>query len=341
MPIQIECPGCKATLQVDDTLAGMQGRCIHCGQRVTVPGKPGSVPPGLPNAAGLVSPVSPPTTTVPPITSSPGKASVSNFGGLSPTLFEATPEAMARELYRRQLSAMLLVFTPSPEGSYDLTDIADAEIKCIATEDINAARFGQLVKSLSKRFAPRKKAQPGAAPPAEELLFELKGDRLGQALDEFKEKYARHVEGNPQRLPLCSDTAWGANKAALRSEPWHRQAGIIHARIDLPAEDNSPTVAGVKTEVLLYQFVDGRLFGILAEFPTDLFHMVSEAAIKKYGPISRETHKPRQLVWENPAASVILTRGTVHPVHSSSLYLTHKQLATLAESRTPTGDADI
>jgi DNA-directed RNA polymerase subunit RPC12/RpoP len=341
MPIQIECPGCKATLQVDDAMAGMQGKCIHCGQRIVVPGKPGPAPRGAQSAAGPMSPPSPPPATAPTVPVSPGRASVSSIGGLSPTLFEATPEAMARELYRRQLSAMLLLFKPTPEGSYDLLEIADADMKCIATEDITAARFGQLVASLPKRFAPRKKAQPDAAPPAEELLYELKGDRLGQTLEEFKEKYARHVEGNPQRLPLCSDTAWGANKASLRSETWHRHAGIIHARIDLPAEDNSPTVAGVKTEILLYQFIDGRLFGILAEFPTDLFHMVSEAAIKKYGPISRETHKPRQLIWENAVASVVLTRGTVHPVHASSLYLSHRQLSELAHARLPTGEADI
>jgi hypothetical protein len=310
-------PRLQATLQVDDTLAGKQGKCIHCGQRLIVPAKGGEA------------------------TAVPGKASVSGFGGLSPTLFEATPESMARELFRREQSAMLLVFKPSAEGSYDLTDVADADLKCIVTEDINPARFTQMVSSFTKRFAPRKKGPPGAAPATEEQLYELKGDRLGMGLDEFKQKYARSVEGSPQKLPLCSDTAWGPNKAALRSEPWHRQAGIIHARIDLPTEDNSPTVAGVKTAVLLYQFVDGRLFGMLAEFPTDQFHLVSEAAIKKYGPVTRETHKPRQLVWENPVASVVLTRGTVHPVQASTLYLVHKQWSTLAESRTPTGAGDI
>ena len=161
------------------------------------------------------------------------------------------------------------------------------------------------------------------------------------SLDEFSEKYARNIEGSPQKLPLCSDTAWGPNKAALQSQPWHRQAGIVYARVDLPAEDNSPTVAGVKTDLLLYQFVDGRLFGILAEFPTDKFHLVSDAAIKKYGPVTRENQQPRQLIWENPAASVVLTRGTVHPVQASTLYLVHKQLTAMAESRTPTGAADI
>jgi hypothetical protein len=317
MPIQIECPGCKATLVVDEAMAGKQGKCIHCGQRLVVPAKGG------------------------PATPAPNKASVSGIAATAPTLFEATPEAMARELFRRQLSAMLLVFKPSADGSYDLADVADADLKCIVTEDINPTRFAQLVAGFTKRFAPRKKSQPGVAPAAEEVLFELKGDRLGSTLDEFKQKYARTVEGSPQKLPLCSDTAWGPNKASLRTEPWHRQAGIVHARIDLPTEDNSPTVAGVKTEILLYQFIDGRLFSILAEFPTDKFHVVSDALIKKYGPWTSESQKPRQLVWENTAASVVLTRGSVHPVESSTLHLVHKQLTAVADSRIPTGEADI
>lgn len=303
MPIQIECPGCSASLLVADELAGKQGKCIHCGQRLTVPGKGG-------------------------------------FGGLSPTLFEATPEAMVRELYRRQHTALLLVFPPPADGTYDLANVADADLKCIATEDINQSRFAQLAASFTKRFGPRKKNQSAEGPSPEEMLYQLKGDRLGMSLDEFKQKYARNLEGG-QKLPLCSDTAWGANKASLHSEPWHRQAGIIHARVDVPAEDNSPTVAGVKTELLLYQFVDGKLFRISAFFATDQFHVVSEAAIKKYGPVTRETQKPRQLVWENSLASIVLSRGTVHPVEASTLHVIHKQLLAMAESRTPTGAADI
>src|SRR5262245_5789732 len=106
MPITLECPGCKATLQVPDELAGKQGKCVQCGHRLTVPG---------------------------------GKPSIG--GGLSPTLFEATPEMMVRELHRRQHSALLLIFTPTADGSYDLENVPDDDLKCIATEDINQARF--------------------------------------------------------------------------------------------------------------------------------------------------------------------------------------------------------
>ncbi len=320
MPIQIECPGCKALIHVPDELAGKQGKCIQCGARVTVPGTlvPGS------------------SVASPPMPSSPGRASVSS--GLSNTLFEATPEAMMRELYRRQHSALLLLLPVPPDGNYDLANIPDTDIKCIATEDINQQRFLQLVASFAKRFGPRKKNAGGSS--VEVTLYELKGDKLGMSIEEFKEKYARSGEGGI-KLPLCSDTAWGANKATLHSEPWHRQANIVTARIDLPAEDNSPTVAGVKTELLLYQFVDGQLFRIAAFLPTDQFHIVSEAAIKKYGPVTRENQRPRQLYWDNPIATVVLTRGNVHPREPSILELTHRQLAELAQSRTPSAAADI
>jgi len=307
MAIQIECPGCKATILVAEELAGKQGKCVQCGHKLTVPGQPPQ----------------------------PGRPSL---GGLSPTLFESTPESMIRELYRRQQSALLLVFPVPQDGNYDLANVPDAELKCIASEDVNQTRFSQLVASFAKRFAPRKKG--AAAATLEEQLYELKGDRLAMTIEEFKEKYARSGEGG-LKLPLCSDTAWGANKASLHSEPWHKQSGIINARVDLPAEDNSPTVAGVKTELLIYQFIDGKLFRIAASLPTDQFHVVSEAAIKKYGPATRETQRPRQLVWDNPTASVILTRGNVHPREPSILELIHKSLAELAASRTPTAATDI
>jgi len=309
--MQIDCPGCKATLQVPDELAGKQGKCIHCGHRLIVPG---------------------------------ARASVS--GIMSSTLFEATPESMVRELHRRQHSAILLIFQPSEDGTYDLSNVPDAELKCIATEDINQARFAQVVEGFAKRFAPRKKNSAagssvigGPAVPLDQL-YELKGDRLGTSLEEFKGKYNRSGEGG-QRLPICSDTAWGANKASLRCETWHQAAKIVHARIDLPAEDNSPTVAGVKTELLLYHFIDGKLFRVTAYLPTDQFHVVSEAAIKKYGPVTREVQRPRQLIWENPLATVLLTRGSVHPREASTLELIHKQLDELAASRAPSAAADI
>ena len=90
MAIQLECPGCKATLNVEDSFAGKQGKCIHCGHRVIVP-----------NVGGAAA--------VP----------------ISTTLFEATPEAMMREIAARGESAVMFLFRPAADGSYDLTDMPD------------------------------------------------------------------------------------------------------------------------------------------------------------------------------------------------------------------------
>lgn len=303
MAIQLECPGCQAVLQIADELAGRQGRCIHCGHQVTVPGVPDA--PAVP-----ASPLS----------------------GVS-------PQAMVQELHRRGESALLLLFEPAADGSYNLADVPEGSLRCIVTEDIDQQRFAQVLDGFAKRFVGKKKnGGPGGT---SDQPFDLKGDRLGMTLDEFKRKYARSVAGNPQRLPLCSDEAWGADRASLQIEPWHQTAGIVHARVDLPAEDDSPTIAGVKTELVLYQFVDGRLFRILAHFPTDLFHVVSKALVDKYGAAARETKEPRQLEWENRVSSIALARGTVHPPEPSTLQLIHKTLAQTASARVPKAAEDI
>jgi hypothetical protein len=325
MFLRIECPGCKAVLQVEEALAGKQGKCIHCGHKIVVPSQSGPAPSAPPSAA--------------------------------PVLFltEASPEAMIRELHERRKSAILLIFEPSADGSYDLADVPDAKLKCIATEDVNQARFAQLAASFGKRFiAKRQAAKPAVAGPEPSVVgrlsgvpqgpdepFELKGDLLGMKLADFKQRYARFSQDGRQDLPICSDMPGYIGKADLHGEAWHRRAGIIHARVDHPLEDNSPTVAGVKTDLLLYQFIDGELFRISALFATDLFHVVSEAVVQKYGPPTHETKQPRELVWENNVSRIVLTRGTVHPRTHSSLHLVHNALLATAESRAPRASDDI
>lgn len=337
MFLRIECPSCKAVLQVEEALAGKQGKCIHCGHKIIVPSKSGPA---------LSVPVPPP----PPV----------------PFLTEASPEAMIRELHERRKSALLLVFEPSPEGSYDLADVADASIKCVATEDITLERFGQLVTSFSRRFAPRRPtatatpAEAGSAAAATPAApqgsmvgklsgtaqgpdepYEIKGDQLGMSMADFKAKYARFTPDGRQDLPICSDMPGYIGKSDLHGEAWHRKANIVHARVDNPLEENSPTVAGVKTDLFLYQFVDGHLFRISAWFATDLFHVVSEAVLNKFGKPTTEVKQPRQLIWENNVSKIELTRGTVHPRTYSTLHLVHTQLMALAASRAPRASEDI
>jgi hypothetical protein len=348
MFLRIECPGCKAVLQVEESLAGKQGKCIHCGHKIVVPG-------GNPQAAAppstIASRSAASSTTVSPAPSPPPPAAAP--AAPPPVLFltEATPEAMVRELFDRNKSALLLVFEPSSDGSYDLAEVPDTKLKCIGTEDLTPQRFAQLAASFAKRFAGRRPAQK---PPEGSMVgklsgefldpnapYELKGDPLGMTIADFKQKYARFTPDGRQDLPICSDAGWGMGKSELHAENWHRRASIVHARIDNPHDDNSPTIAGVKTDLLLYQFVDGKLFRISAYFPTDLFHMVSEAVIQKFGPPAHESKQPREFGWENAVSRILLRRGTVHPRTPSELHLMHSQLSELAESRTPKGAADI
>ena len=148
MFLRIECPGCKAVLQVEEALAGKQGKCIHCGHRIIVPNQS-----GVAISAGPLSPPLPPSPPpgLPPIPAPPPPVQF---------LTEASPESMVRELFDRRKSALLLVFEPGEDDSYDLADVPDNKLKCIATEDINQARFAALVESFGKRFAP---AQTSAA----------------------------------------------------------------------------------------------------------------------------------------------------------------------------------
>jgi hypothetical protein len=318
MFFRIECPGCKAVLQVEEALAGKQGKCIHCGHKIVVP-----------NKSGVAE-------------SAPSQVLF---------LTEATPEAMIAELHEREKSAVLLLFEPGEGESYDLTALTDDKVKCIATEDINQQRFVQVLTSFAKRFARRPTpVQPAAAPGnsaafsgniGPDVPYELKGDRLGMTIAEFKQKNARFTPDGRQDLPICSDMPGYIGRPELHSEAWHRQAKLVHARIDLPHEDNSPTIASVKTDLLLYQFVDGLLFRISAFFATDLFHLVSDAVLKKYGTPTRETRQPRELEWENNVSRIVLTRGTVHPRTPSTLHLVHKQLLHTLEARVPGSEADL
>jgi len=327
MSLRIECPGCRAVLQVEEALAGKQGKCIHCGEKIIVPNQSGP--------ARSARPVPPP----PPV----------------PFLTEASPEAMIRELHERRKSALLLIFEPSAEGSYDLADVPDANLKCIATEDVNQARFVQIAASFGKRFLAKLPAENSAIAASEasgigklsgtspglDEPYELKGDALGMSVANFKQKYARFAPDGRQDLPICSDMPGYIGKAELHGEAWHRRAGIVHARVDNPLEDNSPTLAGVQSDLYLYQFVDGQLFRISVWFATDQFHVISEAVAQKFGPPQHETKQPRELLWENNVSQIILTRGTVHPRTYSTLHLVHTQLLSTAQSRAPKASDDI
>lgn len=157
--------------------------------------------------------------------------------------------------------------------------------------------------------------------------FSLKGDVLGNlTLQEFKEKYRRTSTVCNRSLPLCSDERPGYAFHELLGEEWHHLAGIVHGRVELPAERLSPTIAGIKTDCLIYQFLDDKLFQITGIFSTDYFHNVANALRKKFGPAISEGEEHRTLLWWSLDCSIELQFGSLRPREPAIVRYYHDDL---------------
>ncbi len=216
-------------------------------------------------------------------------------------LADATPEEMVQELERRGQQGML-VFPDAKKPAF-----------CNSNDS-----------TLSSEAS-----QP----------FQLKGDSLGMSLTDFKNKYASRI--GDDELPLCSDIQQASTNSSLLTEEWHASAGIVHARIDLPHDNNSPSVAGVTTDLLLYQFVDEQLFRISAFLNTDSFHIVCDALTKKYGAPTSQSDQPTQLTWDRPCSYIEFTRGQIRPKQASLLHFVYKQGLEVSDQRTPKRGDDL
>lgn len=248
---------------------------------------------------------------------------------------------MLAEIRRRNKSAVLLVFETPKSGAYDLNRQADANVRCYRTDEMSDAQLMQVLEQVGQMSQGMRNQKGGIAlqgdPDAS--AYELKGDRLGMKLEEFKAKYARKIGG--MTMPYCSDASPGQGNPALWTEPWHAAAGLVTGRVDLPSENASPTIAGVKTELLLYHFVDGRLFKISALFDTEAFHLIREAVAGKYGPPASEIREPLEISWQNAVSTIRLVRGTMRPKKASLLQLVHHELQKSAEGRQPKRADDL
>ncbi len=164
--------------------------------------------------------------------------------------------------------------------------------------------------------------------------FSLKGDTLGvMTLQDFKEKYRRSSTVCNRVLPLCSDERPGFAFHELLGEEWHHMAGIIHGRVELPSENLSPTIAGVKTDYLIYQFLDEKLFQITGVFNTDSFHEVAHALRKKFGPAISEGEENRKLLWWTLDCSIELQFGRLRPREPAIVRYYHDDLLEEASGR--------
>jgi len=236
-----------------------------------------------------------------------------------------------------------------------------------APEPARAEPLPQLVKRVEPP-ALRPKPRPAPAPHLEQapkqpdkepepkkpdLPYDLKGDRLGMSLEDFKTKYRHKVQGDPREAPSCSDQRGDAAResepvSTLGEESWHPKAKIVNARITFPFEDyevnkHTPTLAGVTTDLHLYRFVDDRLYRIEYVFPHSGFTEVQEAMVATYGKPKAVTTKEYQnsfgakftgviCTWDNGVSGIILMERSVDLKTSLLMYI-HHELDKVVESR--------
>jgi hypothetical protein len=183
--------------------------------------------------------------------------------------------------------------------------------------------------------------------------YELKGDRLGMSLQDFKTKYRHKLQGDPREAPFTSDQREAAAReskplSTLGEEPWHPKANVVNARITFPFEDymannHTPTLAGVKTDLHFYRFVDDRLYRIEYVFPQSGFSEVQEAMVATYGKPRDITTKEYQnsfgakftgkvCTWDNAVSGIILMERSVD-LKTSLLMFVHHELDKVVEAR--------
>lgn len=311
MAITLECVGCKSSFTVSDKYAGKTGSCKRCGSSVSIPGP--------------------------------------NFDDAPPMqrLADASPEDMIRELERRKLQAVLAILHGESDNLMaggdllESNDRFDSALRLYGQDAMEPRKLARMFQHLSEKSQEKSQATSIVAEDDEDDVFALKGDRLGMTLAQFKTKYARKISGHNKPLPWCSDEMPGKPIPELLAEPWHSAVGIVHGRIDFPFENNSPTVAGVDTHLLLYQFIDGKLFQISAFFNPEGFHGVSQGLTSKFGTPVKEQQTPRQLGWWSMASSIELTAGSIRPRQYASLCYYHDRLRRLATERKPDRSADL
>lgn len=304
--IRVQCTQCGTALQVRNELAGQQGRCPKCGATIEIPTAP------------------PPSPTTTPL-----------------LLAQATGPDMIGELQRRNRSAVLVVFETPADGSYELSKQAEANVRCYRTTDMSDEQLMAVLAELGhmSQGMQNQKGGIGLQPEGTPQPYELKGDRLGMTLADFRTKYGRKIGG--MALPYCSDSCAGQANPNLWSEPWHVAAGLVNGRVDLPSENNPPTIAGVRTELLLYHFVDERLFRMTVLFDTEAFHLIHNALVQKQGPPAKENRERMEMTWDNGVSTIKLTRGTMRPKKASTLIFLHNALQKSAEGRAPQRSSDL
>jgi hypothetical protein len=191
--------------------------------------------------------------------------------------------------------------------------------------------------------------------------YELKGNRLGMSLSDFKTRYFHVPTGDTRPGPFCSDAYPDGfsrrtklhDTAALDAVKADTAAGLVTCKIFFPYEEMEgpkSTVANVPV-VLLFDFVDGKLYRIGASFRQEVFDRVRAAFTEKYGEPNLAETKTYQnafgatfagqiILWSNGLSSIQLTERGID-LNTSTLTFLHTSLAKEAEARKPKPKPDL
>jgi hypothetical protein len=175
---------------------------------------------------------------------------------------------------------------------------------------------------------------------ASEEPYDLKGDKLGMSLQDFKGKYRRSFQDGTRTLeaPFFPPV----------EEPWHPKAGIVTARITYPFEDfrpnkHTPTLAGIIPDNHMYWFIDDRLYQIVYVVPHSGVDKILDAMMTTYGKPKTVTTEEYQngfgakytgvnCVWDNGVSRILLVERFGN-LKTSCVIFIHHELGKVAESR--------
>ena len=160
-------------------------------------------------------------------------------------------------------------------------------------------------------------------------------------LEMFKTKFQRAGEGHPG--PFCTDENPQKDDAALLYKASFQKAGIVHASLVSPDDQNRPTIAGVPAANFVFHFIDGRLYQITISFNRENLAQVQEAMTSKYGRPSARTrlrydnhldasYDGIATTWNNLVSEIDLFE-TADAKNQTVLLVVHRDLRKLAEDR--------
>jgi hypothetical protein len=152
--------------------------------------------------------------------------------------------------------------------------------------------------------------------------FGLKGDVLGETLQEFREHNERTIQtptkakiSKSAHVPKCTNDRDGgsvlswADIDGLSQSEGETRAGVVKCRATLNRSENAelflnngidvleafkffdePTIAGAGAYQTIYYFFGGKLYKIQSELPSEQYENVRGAFTEKYGHPSTAVH---------------------------------------------------